>query len=62
MHYLSVGWKEGKNPSPFFDTEFYLENNPDVKNNDINPFCHYARWGKKEDRKPQNAIQSGLNR
>ena len=26
-HYLTVGWKENKNPSPFFSTAEYLEKN-----------------------------------
>jgi len=25
------GWKEGRDPNPFFDTDFYLTANPDVK-------------------------------
>jgi hypothetical protein len=61
MHYLTIGWKEDKNPSPNFDTRFYLENNPDVKDIDINPFCHYIRWGKQEGRKPQNTIETELD-
>ena len=29
-HYLIAGWKEGRNPSANFDTNFYLEQNQDV--------------------------------
>ena len=30
-HYLNIGWRENKNPSPFFSTADYLEQNPDVE-------------------------------
>lgn len=32
------------------DTEFYLNQNADVKNELINPLIHYFRWGKLENR------------
>jgi len=51
-HYVLHGWKEGKNPAPWFDTKFYLENNPDVAKAGVNPFVHWIRWGRREGRKP----------
>jgi len=51
-HYVLYGWKEGRNPAPWFDTKFYLENNPDVAQAGVNPFVHWIRWGRKEGRKP----------
>ena len=44
-HYLTVGWRAGKNPSAFFSTNDYLKKNPDV---DINPLVHFERFGLKE--------------
>ena len=41
-HYCSVGWKEGKNPNVWFDSQKYLCANSDVH---INPFFHYLRNG-----------------
>jgi len=41
-HYLKVGWKENKDPSPLFSTKDYLEYNKDVKNSGINPLQHYV--------------------
>lgn len=50
MHFIKVGWKEGKNPSREFNTRLYLELHPDVENAGINPLIHYLRYGKKESR------------
>ena len=58
LHYLTIGWKEGKNPSPNFDTNDYLNRYPDVKNANINPLFHYERYGKKEGRNLQTKSTS----
>ncbi len=55
-HYLNYGWKEGLNPSKFFDGNTYLKNNPDVKKTNVCPLLHYIERGKKEGRSFQ-----GLN-
>jgi hypothetical protein len=31
LHYLHHGHREGRNPGPEFQTEFYLEANPDLR-------------------------------
>ena len=49
-HYLSVGWREGKDPSKFFSTADYLEKNPDVKSADMNPLLHFEKFGLREKR------------
>ena len=62
MHYLTIGWKEGKNPSPDFNTNDYLERYSDVKNANMNPLFHYERYGKKEGRNPQiKGVSISLN-
>ena len=51
LHYMTHGWKEGRNPSACFDTKFYLNTYADVKESNINPLTHYIRFGKSENRR-----------
>lgn len=50
-HYFHFGWKQGRDPSPYFSTNFYLEANDDVRENRMNPFVHFLRWGRNEGRR-----------
>lgn len=49
-HYLTIGFKEGKNPSHKFNNNFYLNTYPDIKSCGMNPLIHYERYGRKEHR------------
>lgn len=49
-HYLTKGWREGKNPSAFFSTADYLKKNPDVAKAAVNPLLHFEKYGVKEGR------------
>jgi hypothetical protein len=51
-HYREKGWREGRNPNPWFDTQWYLEQNPDVRSEDICPLDHFVRIGAAEGRRP----------
>ncbi|WP_050999380.1 hypothetical protein [Bradyrhizobium elkanii] len=51
-HYQNFGWKEHRNPDPFFNTDGYLGANADVKAVGINPLAHYDNFGWKEGRDP----------
>lgn len=42
---------------PFFDSEYYLRNNPDVASAGVNPLLHYLRAGRREGRLPRAAVQ-----
>ena len=42
--------------SGLFDSEFYLDANPDVASAGINPLAHYIRWGRREGRKPSRVF------
>ncbi len=53
LHYIITGWREGKNPSPHFDTQYYLTQNPDIRQSGQNPLVHYIRFGKPEGRLPR---------
>jgi hypothetical protein len=52
-HYYFTGWRENRNPSRFFSTEYYLSTNADVKRSEANPFWHYLVAGRVEGRLPQ---------
>lgn len=50
LHYLTAGWREGRDPHPEFCTAYYLETNPDVAASGENPFLHYILAGRSEGR------------
>lgn len=50
QHYLTTGWLAGHNPNDWFETNAYLDANPDVKAANVNPFAHYLRHGRNEGR------------
>lgn len=49
LHYIYHGFKEGRNPSPTFDTSYYLKY-VNVKNSGLNPLVHYSLYGINENR------------
>lgn len=57
LHYL-ITWKETFNdPASFFSTEFYYQTHKDVRKAGMNPFVHYIKYGKKENRKISPSIR-----
>ena len=50
-HYLTFGWKEGRNPGPEFDGASYLRENQDVLAAMVCPLVHYLQYGINEGRK-----------
>lgn len=49
-HFAEHGWKEGRDPAPWFSVAYYLLANPDVAGAGKNPFAHYLRSGRIEGR------------
>lgn len=49
-HFVRFGWKEGRNPSEYFNTSYYQNTYPDIKSANINPLFHYILHGKVERR------------
>lgn len=49
-HYVQMGWREGRDPAPWFCTESYLASNPDIAAAELNPFAHYLQSGAYEGR------------
>ncbi len=52
QHYLTFGWKEGRDPDAFFSTNWYLAHNPDVAKAGVNPLLHFEYNGWQEGRDP----------
>lgn len=55
-HYIKIGCENNLNPSPDFDTKWYLYSNPDVKKSKMNPLVHYILYGRKEGRLPKKSF------
>lgn len=49
-HYMNYGWREGRDPSAYFDTSSYLAKYTDVASANINPYEHFINWGINEGR------------
>lgn len=51
-HYADHGWREGRDPSAFFNTSGYLATYADVAAAGVNPLQHYLTFGWREGRDP----------
>ncbi len=49
-HYAAVGWREGHDPNPWFSTQAYLDDNPDVAAAGMVPLFHFLEHGAGEGR------------
>src|SRR5215471_10972275 len=49
-HYVASGWREGRDPAPWFSTRAYLVAHPDVAEAGWNPLHHYLVRGRREGR------------
>lgn len=49
-HYIDNGARLGLDPSPYFNTGYYLKSNPDVANVGAQPLIHYVTQGIHEGR------------
>jgi hypothetical protein len=56
-HYAGSGWREGRDPAPWFSTRAYVEAYPEVAKAGWNPLCHYLTLGRREGRE---VARSGL--
>jgi hypothetical protein len=52
LHFATFGWKEGRDPNAWFDTDWYLTQNSDVAAAGLNPLEHYWQYGWQEGRNP----------
>lgn len=49
-HFAEYGWREERDPNTLFDTEDYLDANPDVAAAGVNPLLHYLTHGARQGR------------
>ncbi len=59
--FLATGWLLGRDPSPLFSTNDYVETHADVRAAGINPLVHFVRDGRREGRRPRpsRAVSEG---
>ncbi|MBG0792006.1 glycosyltransferase [Methylocystis sp. H62] len=57
IHFLNAGL--AANPNSFFDSSFYLRENPDVSRSGLHPLLHYYLFGGFEGRNPSEFFESG---
>ena len=52
VHFCRHGWRDGCKPNRYFDSEWYLDANPDARRAQVNPLLHYLREGEPAGRQP----------
>jgi len=57
-HYINTGWKIGLDPHPLFSTNYYINNNPQIKNYKMNPLEHYVKQGAQNLASPHEMFDS----
>ena len=50
--YGTTGWQTGLNPDAYFDNDYYLAQNPDIRASGIAPLMHFELYGWHEGREP----------
>jgi hypothetical protein len=56
-HYATAGWREGRDPAPWFSVRAYLEANFDVRRSGTEPFYHYLVAGRREGRDAYPSVE-----
>ena len=55
-HYAGSGWREGRDPAPWFSTRAYVEAYPEVAKAGWNPLHHYLIVGRREGREVTRSV------
>jgi len=58
QHFMTYGWREGRNPDAMFDLAYYARQNPDVVAAGANLLSHFEQYGWKEGRDPSLAFSA----
>ena len=57
-HFMTHGWREGRDPSAEFSVSYYLDENSDISESGENPFVHYILYGQAEGRRPRGHLSA----
>jgi len=55
-HYMQSGWREGRDPAPWFSTAAYMKAYPEVAKAGWNPLHHYLSLGRREGREIARSV------
>ena len=61
IHYMTMGWRESRDPTASFSTSAYLERYADIRDAGLNPFRHWVLYGFGEGRSGGRTVSSGLD-
>ncbi|WP_198036715.1 glycosyltransferase [Halomonas sp. GT] len=59
IDYTMIGWHKKYSPSSWFDINYYLSNNKDVRKSQLEPLYHYLHFGGVEGRSPNPQFDGG---
>ena len=62
IHYMTVGWRENRDPSREFSTRAYLLRYPDIVEAGVNPLLHWVMFGQTEGRSGASSATKFRNR
>lgn len=57
LHFIKVGWKEGRRPSSKFDQELFLNMHPELRGMDINPLLFFLKNEKEEEKSKKLSLK-----
>ncbi len=58
VHFMEVGWKEGRDPNSDFSTIGYLDLNPSLRERGVNPLVHWVLFGKGHNEGSPSSLQN----
>ncbi len=59
IHFMTEGWKQGLNPSPYFNTKHYIESHNLSLEGDANPFIEWVLHPKETPNTGNSAVKEG---
>ena len=57
VHFMTIGWIEGRDPSPEFSVNYYLRNNKDVAASGTNPLAHHLKVRDRETWRASETVE-----